>query len=125
MIGSQDGGLRLLPWVGPEGKPCYLVGDGIGRLSRFADTVEFVQLGMACELLDHAADMLADRKATSAQLHFLVARMAEALRMSTASRRAGEPALPRPSTTIPVYATRPTATTSPYRGPEVTIHAAD
>nr|WP_079665045.1 hypothetical protein [Streptomyces sp. 3214.6] len=79
-MGSQDGGLRLLPWVGPEGKPCYLVGDGIGRLSRFADTVEFVQLGMACELLDHAADMLADRKATSAQLHFLVARMAEALR---------------------------------------------
>ncbi|MDX2679635.1 hypothetical protein PV333_25370 [Streptomyces sp. NY05-11A] len=79
-MGSQDGVLRLLPWASPEGEPCYLVGDGIGRLSRLADTVESVQIGMACELLDYAADMLADRKATSAQLHFLAARMAEALR---------------------------------------------
>ncbi|MFF3334730.1 hypothetical protein ACFYWX_35210 [Streptomyces sp. NPDC002888] len=72
--------MRLLPWASPEGKPCYLVGDGTGRLSRLADTVESVQLGMASELLGHAADMLADPKATSAQLRFLAARMAEALR---------------------------------------------
>ncbi|MFG2132275.1 hypothetical protein ACGFNV_31300 [Streptomyces sp. NPDC048751] len=72
--------MRLLPWASPEGKPCYLVGDGTGRLSRLADTVEAVQLGMAGELLAHAADMLADRKVTSAQLRFLAARMAEALR---------------------------------------------
>jgi hypothetical protein len=72
--------MRLLPWTGPEGKPCYLVGDGTGYLSRVADTVESVQLGMAGELLDHAADMLADRRATPVQLRFLAARMVEALR---------------------------------------------
>ncbi|MFC5675698.1 hypothetical protein [Streptomyces incanus] len=72
--------MRLLPWASPEGKPCYLIGDGTGRLSRLADTVESVQLGMADELLGHVADMLADRKATSVQLRFLASRMAEALR---------------------------------------------
>lgn len=80
MIGGQAQMARLLPWAGAEGKPCYLIGDGPGYLSRVADNVEAVQLGMAGELLDHAADMLADRRATSAQLHFLAARMAEALR---------------------------------------------
>jgi hypothetical protein len=70
---------RLLPWASPEGKRCYLVTDGTGYLSRVADTVENVQLGMAVDLLDHAADMLADRRATSAQLRFLLARMSEAL----------------------------------------------
>jgi hypothetical protein len=73
------GGARLLPWTGDGGKPCYLVSDGTGPASRVADTVESVQLDMAGELLDHAADMLADRRATLAQLRFLVARMSEAL----------------------------------------------
>ncbi|MGW0082037.1 hypothetical protein [Streptomyces sp. NPDC003393] len=70
---------RLLPWSNPDGKPCYLVTDGTGYLSRVADTIESVQLGMAGDLLDHAADMLADRRATPAQLRFLLARMSEAL----------------------------------------------
>ncbi|MGW4872342.1 hypothetical protein [Streptomyces chartreusis] len=73
------GGVRLLPWAGAEGKPCYLVSDGIGPVSRLADTVESVQLGMADNLLDHAADMLADRRATPAQRRFLLARMSESL----------------------------------------------
>ncbi|MET9729781.1 hypothetical protein ABZZ79_03650 [Streptomyces sp. NPDC006458] len=70
---------RLLPWAGTEGKPCYLVTDGSGFLSRVADTIECVQLGMAGELLDHAADLMADQRATSAQLRFMLARMREAL----------------------------------------------
>lgn len=73
-------GARLLPWAASEGKPCYLVTDGTGYLSRVADGIESVQLGMSAELLDHAADMLADHRTTGAQLRFLVARMAEALR---------------------------------------------
>lgn len=73
------GEARLLPWVGPEGKRCYVVTDGVGYVSRVADTVERLQLGMADGLLDHAAEMLADRRATSAQLRFLLARMAESL----------------------------------------------
>lgn len=73
-------GLRLLPWDGPEGKPCYLVGDGTGTVSRLADAVESVQLGMAADLLAHVDDLLADRSATPEQLRYAVARLAEALR---------------------------------------------
>ncbi len=71
---------RLLPWSSPDGKPCYLIGDGTGYVSRVADNIESVQLGMAAELLGHAADMLDDRQVTPEQLRFVVARMAEALR---------------------------------------------
>ncbi|MFI5687200.1 hypothetical protein [Streptomyces sp. NPDC051636] len=81
MTGDRESVLRLLPWTGPEGRPCYLVGDGTGRLSRVADSVERVRLGMAGELLlHHAADLLADSRATSVQLRFPAARLAEALR---------------------------------------------
>ncbi|WP_200307320.1 hypothetical protein [Streptomyces adelaidensis] len=72
-------GARLLPWVGAGGKRCYLVGDGAGYVSRLADDIESVQLGMAGELLSHAADILADRRVTPAQLRFLLARMSESL----------------------------------------------
>jgi len=71
---------RLLPWTTVEGKPCYLMGGDSGYVSRVADNVESVQLGMAEDLLDHAADMLADRAATRPQLRFLSARLAESLR---------------------------------------------
>jgi hypothetical protein len=54
--------------------------DGTGHLSRVADIIESVQLGMASELLDHAADLLADDGATARQLRFLGCRMAESLR---------------------------------------------
>ncbi|MEU8505958.1 hypothetical protein AB0C40_14815 [Streptomyces brevispora] len=80
MIGDRGGVLRLLPWSGPEGKPCYLDTDGTGYVSRLADDIEAVQLSMCQELLDHATDMIPDRQVTSAQLRFLAARMAEALR---------------------------------------------
>ena len=80
MTGQVPRAARLLPWTGLDGKPCYVLGDGAGYVSRIADHVESVQLGMAAELLDHAADMLDDRQVTAAQLRYVVARMAEALR---------------------------------------------
>lgn len=80
MISQTTNTGRLLPWSSPDGKPCYLIGDGTGYVSRVADNIESVQLGMAAELLDHAADMLDDRRVTPEQLRFVVARMAEALR---------------------------------------------
>lgn len=47
--------LRLLPWTGPEGKPCYLsTDDRGGYMSRLADNVEAVQLGSAAQLLEQA-----------------------------------------------------------------------
>ncbi len=72
---------RLLPWSNLDGKPCYLVTDdtGTSRLSRLADDVEAVQLGMADDLLAHAVDLLDDDKATAPQLRYLAACLAEAL----------------------------------------------
>lgn len=72
-------GARLLPWAGEQGKPCYVVTDGTGYVSRLADIVEAVQLEMVGELLGHAADILADRRTTPEQLRFLLGRMTEAL----------------------------------------------
>ncbi|WP_405481038.1 hypothetical protein [Streptomyces sp. NBC_00009] len=85
---------RLLPWPNLDGNPCYLIGDGAANshshLSRVADNVESVQLDMAEELLDHAADLLGEGegegegegggKTTAPQLHFLASRLAESLR---------------------------------------------
>ncbi|MEU5715717.1 hypothetical protein AB0G71_07980 [Streptomyces sp. NPDC020403] len=79
MTGRIPDAARLLPWAGPEGKPCYVLGDGTGYLSRIADDIESVQLDMATELLGHAADMLDDRQVTPPQLRYVVARMAESL----------------------------------------------
>ncbi|MFF1449369.1 hypothetical protein ACFVYF_14625 [Streptomyces sp. NPDC058274] len=72
---------RLLPWSNLDGNPCYLVTDNTGtsHLSRVADNVEAVQLGMADDLLGHAADLLGDGKATAPQLRFLAARLTESL----------------------------------------------
>ncbi|MCZ7460166.1 hypothetical protein [Streptomyces sp. WMMC940] len=72
--------LRLLPWTGAEGKPCYLIGDGDGHVSRLADNIESLQLGMAADLLDHTDDLLSDRSATPEQLRYVIARLAESLR---------------------------------------------
>lgn len=72
--------IRLLPWEGQGGKPCYVLGDGNGYVSRLADNIESVQLGMADDLLGHAADLLADRKVTWPELHFLASRLTESLR---------------------------------------------
>ncbi|MFI9649054.1 hypothetical protein ACIHAA_22475 [Streptomyces sp. NPDC052040] len=56
--------LRLLPWTGPEGKPCYLnTDDRDGYMSRLADNMEAVQLGMAAELLDQASETLSEDSA--------------------------------------------------------------
>ncbi|MGC4997285.1 hypothetical protein [Streptomyces sp. DT195] len=53
--------LRLLPWVGPGGKPCYLsTDDRGGYLSRLADDIEAAQLGLAAELLEQVPDTLDD-----------------------------------------------------------------
>ncbi|WJY38458.1 hypothetical protein QT196_14825 [Streptomyces sp. P9-2B-2] len=71
---------RLLPWSSPGGKPCYVIGDGNGPVSRLADEVEAVQLGMAAALLGHAGAMLDDRRVSNGELRFLVERLTEALR---------------------------------------------
>lgn len=76
----MTGGARLLPWTGEGGKPCYLAGDGDGYVSRLADGIESVQLGMAGDLLGHAGELLADRRASGGELRYLAVRLAESLR---------------------------------------------
>ncbi|MBC9730891.1 hypothetical protein [Streptomyces sp. TRM68367] len=76
---SGTGQLRLLPWAGPEGKPCYLAGDGAGYLSRLADNVESTQLGLAGELFYEATQILDKRQWTPGELHLLAVQLAEGL----------------------------------------------
>lgn len=53
--------LRLLPWSGPDGKPCYLnTDDKGGYMSRLADNMGSVQLGMAAELLEQVSETLSE-----------------------------------------------------------------
>ncbi|MFD3623776.1 hypothetical protein [Streptomyces sp. NPDC058698] len=99
---------RLLPWSNLDGDPCYLVTDdtGTGRVSRLADDIEAVQLGMADDLLGHAVDLLGDGKATAPQLRYLAACLAEALHdvHRIARSRGARLAVPRgdePSRAVP------------------------
>ncbi|MEU9120169.1 hypothetical protein AB0C96_09950 [Streptomyces sp. NPDC048506] len=72
---------RLLPWTGPDGRPCYLLTDRAGgRLSRYADDVEALQLSMAVGLLEHAAELIDDQEADARQLRFLSVQLRAALR---------------------------------------------
>ncbi|MGW5788278.1 hypothetical protein [Streptomyces mutabilis] len=73
--------LRLLPWSGPEGKPCYLSTDERGGyMSRLADNIEAVQLGTAAELLEEASETLSDRDVTLDELRRLAKELSGALR---------------------------------------------
>ncbi len=71
--------VRLLPWTGTDGKPCYLVGDGTGYLSRIADDAESTQLDMAGELLDQATRILIARAWTAGEIHLLALQLTESL----------------------------------------------
>ncbi|MDD9376939.1 hypothetical protein M8Z33_09720 [Streptomyces sp. ZAF1911] len=73
--------LRLLPWSGPDGKPCFLsAADNAGYLSRLADNTEEVQLGLGVELLDHALEVLAEVEADLDELRLLATDLTGALR---------------------------------------------
>lgn len=73
--------MRLLPWSGPDGKPCYLsTNDRVGYMSRLADNIESVQLGIATELLEQAVEVLDDSDSEPAKLRLLTKELTEALR---------------------------------------------
>ncbi|ROQ96784.1 hypothetical protein EDE04_3253 [Streptomyces sp. 2132.2] len=72
--------LRLLPWPGPDGKPCFLsTDDADGYLSRLADNTEAIQLDLGVELLGHAQEVLADSEADPDELRLLAAELTYAL----------------------------------------------
>ncbi|MGW9429232.1 hypothetical protein ACWHA1_14890 [Streptomyces decoyicus] len=70
---------RLLPWVGPEGKPCFLVSDGTGYVSRVADSIEAAQLGAAADLTEEALRVLAERTWTPGEIHLLAVELTASL----------------------------------------------
>ncbi|WTT45880.1 hypothetical protein OG358_27310 [Streptomyces zaomyceticus] len=73
--------LRLLPWSGPDGKPCYLsTDDDSSHLSRLADTTEAARLDVGQELLEHAMEVIADAESGPAELRLLARDLTEALR---------------------------------------------
>ncbi|WP_328866045.1 hypothetical protein [Streptomyces sp. NBC_00304] len=73
--------LRLLPWSGPEGKPCYLsTDDPSGYMSRLADNIEAVQLDEAAELMAAALEALDEQEADPNDLRRLGHDLACALR---------------------------------------------
>ncbi|MEU0127517.1 hypothetical protein [Streptomyces sp. NPDC006289] len=91
--------LRLLPWSGPENKPCYLSTDNTdGYMSRLADNIEAVQLGTAALLLEMASESLDDEEAEPIELrrlgHALTGALNEVLRVAVSRGQllaAGEP----------------------------------
>ncbi|MCX5272687.1 hypothetical protein [Streptomyces virginiae] len=72
--------LRLLPWSGPDGKPCFLSSDdGTSFLSRLADNAEENQLASGTELLDRALKVLADPETEPDELRLLASDLTGAL----------------------------------------------
>ncbi|AOT58942.1 MULTISPECIES: hypothetical protein [Streptomyces] len=73
--------LRLLPWSGPGGKPCYLsTDDRDSYMSRLADNIEAVQLGTAADLLDEAEETLGAGEAGTEALRHLAQELTRTLR---------------------------------------------
>ncbi|MER6839521.1 hypothetical protein [Streptomyces platensis] len=70
---------RLLPWSSPDGKPCFLAGDGTGYVSRLADELEEAQLDSAAELGEEAHRILAGRAWTPGEIHLLALELAASL----------------------------------------------
>ena len=78
---SRRPGNRLLPWSGEGGKECYLSTDDDGSfLSRLADNLEAVQLGMADDMLTYVQGTLAVDGLSETELRVMITRLCEALR---------------------------------------------
>ncbi|MCF3145666.1 hypothetical protein IQ293_20715 [Streptomyces platensis] len=78
--GEHPDPARLLPWTSADGNPCYLLGDGTGHVSRVADDIEGLQLGMADDLIGHADELLACQGASDRELRFLARGLTDCLR---------------------------------------------
>ncbi|WP_194236121.1 ATP-binding protein [Streptomyces acidicola] len=72
--------VRLLPWTGAHGQPCFLLTDGDGPASRHAERIENQQLDLADRLLGRTGDVLGRRDARAdGELGSLAAQLADAL----------------------------------------------
>lgn len=72
--------VRLLPWTGDYGQPSLLLSDGDGPVTRIADRVEAVQLGLAGRVLGRAQDLIATPELSISELGMLATQLTDALR---------------------------------------------
>ncbi|MEU9705292.1 hypothetical protein [Streptomyces sp. NPDC047981] len=73
--------LRLLPWTGPDDKPCYLsTDDSSSHLSRLADDTEAIQLNLAADLVVRAQEVLGNEMAAPEELQRLTQDLTDALK---------------------------------------------
>ncbi|MFD7867250.1 hypothetical protein [Streptomyces sp. NPDC059783] len=80
MFDSEGRPMRLLPWTGESGAPCYLSTDDPGsRMSRLADDVEADLLDSAQYVLGEARALLAETGVGTRELRFTGVRLAESL----------------------------------------------
>ncbi|GHH53841.1 ATP-binding protein [Streptomyces candidus] len=70
---------RLLPWTGEGGRPCYLSTDGAGPLTRYADRIEALQLGLAAKLHRRAREALDSARAVGDEDTHTVRQLTDAL----------------------------------------------
>ena len=105
---------RLLPWTGDDGKPCLLSTDNEGGyVSRLADEMEAVQLGMGAEVLKHAREVLKDTKAAHGELRYIGTRLAECLSDALRVAESRGMRLPVPDSEESAVSPTPAAETSP------------
>ncbi|MGY0059068.1 hypothetical protein ACWY4P_21350 [Streptomyces sp. LZ34] len=77
---NQAAALRLLPWLSPEGRPCYLSpGSEGGHLSRLADATEARLLATGAEVLVLARKVLGDSMSPYTEVRYSGIRLAECL----------------------------------------------
>lgn len=72
--------VRVLPWKTGDGKECLLRSDVAGgTLSRLADDMEVVQLGIGEKVLVHAHALLSNPRATEPEMRYLARQLTECL----------------------------------------------
>ncbi|WP_217143734.1 ATP-binding protein [Streptomyces sp. AC627_RSS907] len=71
--------VRLLPWTGVHGRTALLLTDGDGPVSRLADRMEAVQLGLGERLLGRARELLTASRPEGEELRLLTDQLADAL----------------------------------------------
>ncbi|WP_446044968.1 ATP-binding protein [Streptomyces olivaceus] len=71
--------VRVLPGVGVHGRSAVLFTDGTGPVSRLADHMEAVQLGLGKRLLGRALHVLEECRPDFGELHRLAAQLTDAL----------------------------------------------
>jgi hypothetical protein len=103
---AEDGeGMRLLPWDGPQGKPCYLSTDRPDSLmSRIADDIEAAQMRRGTEVVQEAQAVLDDPAAGALSLRLELQRTTESLtdvlRVAHARGKRLTPVSARPDTDV-------------------------